>query len=114
MVTIQNAINFFTNQSNTRKLELDTSTITLTYNGDIPGEWVLNGENLELDPGTSLINIEGVMRTQNGDILNYNNVNFFGISASMSTTNVYAYYNHVEFFSLIGMVDGTCYMTQLY
>ncbi|MCD4747213.1 MAG: hypothetical protein K8R58_13025, partial [Bacteroidales bacterium] len=92
---------FYSDQQNNRTLNISGSEIFIL------GSWNIDGTNLDFYSESSLITARDYVATTNGDILQYNNINFDGIFSGLFNDNVYVNYNFVNFLGS-GMVEGNC------
>ena len=88
---------FYSTVQNPRTLNLGNSTIEIT-------NWDIDGTNLELDASSSLIKPAASLTNSNGNILEYNNVYFTGLSSQITNNNVYTIYNNINFPGLSGQI----------
>jgi gliding motility-associated-like protein len=98
--------NFLSPDSNIRELLLNHSELF------IDDSWILNAGNLVFDGASSTINAGSLLKTFNGSIIDYNNVNMHYDSlgnSNISNDSVYSRFNVVHFLSPNnGFVRGDC------
>jgi len=99
---------FLSTDTTTRKLNLSTSTITMT--DPFKPVWNMCAENLELHADSSLLislSPSGDINNFSGHPLIYNNVEFHGHSSTL-LNSIYCTYNLVTFFDSLGLVKLDC------
>jgi gliding motility-associated-like protein len=101
--------NFNSVDTTTRILTLDTSTVQV-YQPQADA-WYINGINLEFHGEKSLIralgNPEGHVRSDNSALLQYNNVELYGMQSQLKNYAI-CRYNLVTFFGPMSESNGNC------
>jgi len=77
----------------------------------VVNSWQINGDNLQLEASESNFLVGNMLQNQNGERLEYNNVNFWGSTASLLNNNVKGVFKNVSFEN--GLVAGDIVIDKL-